>query len=98
MITRIVKLHFKQENISSFERLFDRTKKDIRNFPGCGYLQLYRDREDPCVYFTYSRWESEAALQEYRESDFFRNVWGETRQLFDKRPEAWSVDVLHTLK
>ncbi len=97
MITRIVKLSFKQENISSFERLFESTCHEIRQFPGCSYLQLYQDREDPTIFFTYSRWDNDDALQAYRESDFFKKVWGRTRLLFDKRPEAWSVDVLHTL-
>lgn len=97
MITRIVKLHFKPENISSFERLFEDTRKQIREFPGCLFLQLYRDRKDPCTFFTYSRWESDEQLENYRQSDFFRKVWGQTKIMFDDRPEAWSVDVLHTL-
>ena len=71
MLVRIVKLTFKKENISSFEQIFEATKQDIRNFEGCTFLELYRDNENPKIFFTYSYWENENALENYRNSDFF---------------------------
>ena len=92
MFVRIVKLTIGEENISSFENIFEQQKRTIRNFEGCTYLELYQDRKDPRIFFTYSYWDSEADLEAYRQSDFFRNVWSKTRALFTAKPEAWSLD------
>ena len=91
MLIRIVKLTFKQENISSFEAIFEETKDKIINFKGCSRLELYQDMQNPNIFFTYSHWESEAALDRYRSSDFFKTVWSKTKTLFQDKPQAWSV-------
>ncbi|GGD40739.1 putative quinol monooxygenase [Muriicola marianensis] len=95
MITRIVKLHFKKENISSFERIFGETRDVIRNFDGCVLLELYQDTADPSTFFTYSKWETEEDLEAYRNSDFFKVVWANTKKLFRQKAEAWSVQHVH---
>jgi len=97
MIVRIVKLTLEKENIASFEGIFEATKDTIRNTEGCSLLELYQDVTNPAVFFTYSHWESEQHLEAYRTSAFFKNVWGKTKVLFDQKPEAWSVQKIHTL-
>jgi quinol monooxygenase YgiN len=97
MIVRIVKLHFKKENIASFEQLFEETKEVIQNFDGCSLLELYQDTKDPAVFFTYSYWASEKHLEAYRQSDFFKHVWSRTKLLFEDRPQAWSVEKVHAI-
>ncbi|NAY91194.1 antibiotic biosynthesis monooxygenase [Muricauda sp. JGD-17] len=92
MLIRIVKLTFKPENIPSFERIFRKSKNGIQGFNGCQLVELYQDIKDPCVFFTYSFWENESDLEHYRSSDFFKSVWGRTKVLFSKKPEAWSVN------
>lgn len=91
MLIRIVKLTFKEENISSFEALFEETKEYIRNFEGCEFLELYQDLKQPNVFFTYSKWEGEIKLEAYRNSSLFKTVWGKTKELFLEKPQAWSV-------
>lgn len=95
MLTRIVKMTFKPENIPSFERIFETSRPSIEAFPGCRLVRLHRDLKAPEVYFTYSLWDSEADLEHYRESDFFREVWGRTRVLFAQRAEAWSLEAVN---
>ncbi len=97
MIVRIVKLNFKNENILSFERIFEETKEVIRGYEGCSLLELYQDVNDASIFFTYSHWESEDHLEAYRNSDFFKEVWGRTKLLFDDKPQAWSVQKIHSL-
>ena len=97
MLIRIVKLTFREENISSFEQIFAETKEIIRNQKGCTKLELYQDRKDSRVFFTYSFWDSEEDLETYRNSDFFNNVWSRTKQLFAEKPLAWSVNQLESL-
>lgn len=91
MLTRIVKLTFKPENSPIFEALFEETKLYIQNQEGCVSLELLQDTMNPNLFFTYSKWESEAFLDKYRKSDFFKGVWSRTKILFDDKPEAWSV-------
>lgn len=97
MLMRIVKLTFKSENIASFERIFENTKEHIRNFEGCSFLALYRDVDNPNVFYTHSHWSSEQALQAYRSSEFFKTVWAKTKQLFEAKPEAYSMTQITTV-
>ncbi|WP_190808482.1 putative quinol monooxygenase [Flagellimonas sp. S3867] len=96
MLIRIVKLTFKPENIPSFEQIFETTKSKITDFEGCSMVELYQDLKNPCVFFTYSFWDNESDLENYRTSDFFKGVWGKTKLLFAEKPEAWSVAKLQS--
>jgi quinol monooxygenase YgiN len=97
MFTRIVKLTFESKDIELFLSNFKESKNDIRNFPGCNHLKLLRDKANPSIFFTYSNWESEEALDNYRNSDLFKSIWTKTKPMFSDKPEAWSVDVLAEL-
>ena len=98
MLIRIVKLSFHPENVDAFLENFDLMKEKIRNAPGNRLLELYRDQNNPSVFFTYSYWDSEADLNNYRDSELFYDVWTFTKKLFNDKPEAWSVDRLVSLK
>lgn len=91
MLNRIVKMSFKSENTEAFERLFLLVKEQIRAFPGCEGVKLLRDIENPNIFFTYSIWVDETALNAYRKSAFFDDTWGKTKVLFDSKAQAWSV-------
>ena len=92
MFVRIVKMGFQEEHIATFLSTFNAKKKDIRNTKGCQLLELYRDKTDPTIFFTYSYWETEQDLENYRNSELFQGVWAQTKILFNQKPEAWSVD------
>ena len=91
---RLVKLTFLPEKVEEFLLLFEERKEIIRRFPGCRHLELWRSKKEPNVFFTYSLWERETDLEEYRQSDFFKTTWKKTKSLFSRPPEAWSVDKL----
>lgn len=97
MFVRIVKMNFKESNIALFLENFNMNKQKIRNSKGCNLLELYRDKNDANTFFTYSYWESEADLEAYRNSELFKVVWGKTKALFNKKPDAWSVDKIESL-
>jgi len=97
MLVRIVKLGFYKQNIDVFLNNFENNKAKIRAFDGCTFLELYRDKNNPGIFFTYSYWESDAHLQAYRKSAIFKSAWRTIKPLFSIRPEAWSVDKLETL-
>lgn len=98
MFTRIVKMRFKPENIAVFEKHFDSIKEKVRNQPGCRLVILYQDKEETNVFFTYSIWEDESDLEKYRKSHFFSEVWQATKQLFEGKPEAWSMNEITALR
>lgn len=92
MLTRVVKMTFKKEKVAEFELHFSEIKEIIRNQSGCKLVVLYQDKKDPTIFFTYSIWHSKADLERYRNSDFFKKVWQQAKQLFAEKPEAWSLN------
>ena len=98
MFIRIVKMSFHKENIPIFLENFDLMKEKIRNAEGNGLLELYQDKNNPCIFFTYSFWETENDLENYRKSALFDEIWSFTKRLFNDKPEAWSVDKLVSLE
>lgn len=97
MIKRIVKMEFKPEEIERFKSLFDQNKEKIRSFEGCNHLELWQDIRNKSVFMTYSYWASEQDLNNYRNSELFKEVWSNTKVLFSDKPKAWSVATLHEL-
>ncbi len=91
-------MEFKTEHIKSFKQLFDANKEKIRAFEGCKHLELWQDVKNKSTFMTYSYWNAEEDLNNYRHSDLFKTVWSNTKKLFSDRPKAWSVKVLHELK
>ena len=91
MITRIVKLEFEKNRIDDFLAFFETIKYRVNEFPGCYGMKLYQDVERPWIVMTYSHWESQEALDTYRNSTTFGEVWPTITPWFDAKPEAWSV-------
>ena len=94
---RVVKMTFQKEKVNDFLANFNANKTDIRGFDGVEYLELLKDKNNPHVFFTYSVWESEAHLENYRKSDLFKSVWSKTKPLFSEPAEAWSMDSITQL-
>jgi quinol monooxygenase YgiN len=94
MLVRIVRMTFREEEVLNFLALFHSHQTQIRHFPGCLHLELWRDKQNPCVMSTYSHWESEEALEAYRHSTLFAEVWPKTKALFAEKPIARSHERL----
>jgi hypothetical protein len=97
MFIRIVKMSFKKEKIDDFLINFNKNKEKIKKMKGCERLDLYQDKKEPSIFFTYSHWNSEEDLENYRKSELFKSVWAKTKLMFNDRPLAWSVDKLYSL-
>lgn len=95
MIIRFVKMGFKPEEIENFKNLFEQTKNNIRNMPGCYFLSLYSELNSNVMY-THSIWNSIDDLEHYRNSDLFETTWAKTKVLFNQKPEAWTVELSST--
>jgi|TARA_B110000285_G_C15035997_1_gene569288 hypothetical protein len=92
MIVRIVKLSISKENTKDFCLFFDNKKSQIEKFEGCIKVDLLQDTKESNLYFTYSHWKDEESLDNYRNSEFFKNVWNNTKMYFCGKPEAWSLN------
>ena len=91
MLIRVVKLTFDPEKVVDFLRIFEQYKSEIRQTKGCHHLELWRDKQQENVFFTYSYWTNENSLDQYRHSDTFLKVWPSIKALFIEKPEAWSL-------
>jgi quinol monooxygenase YgiN len=91
MIIRIVKMTFEPQKVNDFRTIFNESKQLIRNMEGCSHLELLNDINTPNIYFTYSYWDSELHLENYRNSELFADVWAQTKALFSAKAEAWSA-------
>ena len=92
MIIRIVKMTFQPEQVPVFQALFEERKALIRQQEGCTHLELWQQKDNACVYFTYSIWTAEAFLEQYRRSAFFKDTWSKTKLLFSEPAQAWTVE------
>jgi heme-degrading monooxygenase HmoA len=89
---RIVKMTFQREHIADFEQLFEARKHKIRHCEGCISLTLLQDKNDARLFFTYSHWQDEKYLEQYRNSTLFADTWYTVKQWFDDKAQAWSVN------
>ena len=93
MIERFVIMKFKPESNEEFLRLFDEKREKISSFQGCSHLELKYSVQHKNWYMTYSIWENESALNQYRESELFGSVWKKVKILFNAPPEAISINL-----
>jgi quinol monooxygenase YgiN len=97
MLLRVVRMTFQENKVNAFLENFEANKEEIRQFPGCHYLELWRDKNFKNIFMTYSHWDSEEALNQYRDSELFKNVWSYTKTLFSDKPKAFSVEKIDEL-
>jgi len=95
MINRFVKLEIDPLFHEEFIAFTKGEREDIISFQGCSFLRVYQDQEKSNVFYTHSKWESVDALNNYRESDFFRGNWAKVKKWFIAKPEAWSLNDVH---
>ncbi len=91
MITRIVRLTIQEDHANDFRLLFESTYNAIRSFQGCSHLALYTDSGKPNVFITFSKWESEQDLDNYRQSELFIKTWASVKVMFQEAPIAFSM-------
>ncbi|MVN78117.1 antibiotic biosynthesis monooxygenase [Hymenobacter sp. HMF4947] len=91
MLLRIVRLTLVPAQVPMFLQLFRQSEARIRQQPGCQHLELWQDADQPHIYCTYSHWADATALNAYRHSALFGEVWPATKRLLAAPAEAFSV-------
>ncbi|QKG51413.1 putative quinol monooxygenase [Hymenobacter sp. BRD67] len=91
MLIRIVRLTLQPARTADFLALFRQSESRIRQQPGCRHLELWQDADEPHIYCTYSHWDDSTALNAYRRSELFGQVWPATKRLLAEPAQAFSV-------
>ncbi|MCB0497832.1 MAG: antibiotic biosynthesis monooxygenase [Cyclobacteriaceae bacterium] len=91
MLIRIVRMTFDPAKVDDFLAIFNESKHKIRQMEGCSHLELMQDYNLPNSFSTYSIWQDETALNNYRDSEVFKDVWARTKALFSAKPIAFSL-------
>ncbi|MFT6815405.1 MAG: heme-degrading monooxygenase HmoA [Sphingobacteriales bacterium] len=92
MIKRVVKLEIKDSSRAEFEGIVAKYKPFIEKSKGCSKLDILQDVNNPTIYFTYSYWNTEEDLDEYRHGSLFKEVWALFKPHFNAKAEAWSLN------
>ena len=79
------------ERVSDFLTLFRQSERRIRQQPGCRHLELWQDADQFYIYYTHSHWNDAAALDAYRRSALFGEVWPATKRLLAAPAQTFSV-------
>lgn len=93
MLVRIVKLTFNEESMDFFFQEFDKSKALITNFKGCSGMRMLQDMNQKNIVMTYSHWDDENALNNYRNSQVFLRLWNKIKPHFKDKPQAWSHEI-----
>lgn len=90
-LIRIVRMTFDEHKIEDFLQIFNASKQKIAAMPGCNSVELLQDYHKNNIFSTYSVWNSEEDLNNYRNSALFGQVWKSTKALFCEKPIAFSL-------
>lgn len=90
-IIRVVKLTLKREHQDDFVRFFKEHQSTIEGHEGCHSVELHKTTRDEGVFFTLSLWDSEEALDDYRNSSFFKTIWPQVKLWLSEKTEAYSL-------
>lgn len=91
MLRRIVKMQFREEAVDTFVEVFNRYRDSIAQQEGCYEVSLLQDYYQRHIFYTYSLWENNDYLEQYRKSALFAEVWPQTKKLFTAPAEAHSL-------
>ena len=84
-------MSFEPSKVEEFKTIFNNSKNKIAGFEGCNGVKLMQDFNAENVFYTYSSWDGEEFLNNYRHSELFEGVWKATKALFNDKPMAFSL-------
>jgi len=91
-LLRIVRMEFTPEDALDFDAYFAAVRPAILEMEGCHQVICLAGTDRPGLRTTLSVWQSPDALERYRQSELFAQVWPKTKEKFVASPVAWSLD------
>ena len=83
---------FKPEEKERFIQLFYEKQSFIEAFEGCISVDLMVDKRNENALATWSIWQEESFLDQYRQSALFIQTWEEVKPMFSEKARAWSFE------
>lgn len=81
-IVRLIHVKVPADQMAQAERLWNQECGPImRDVPGCISERLLKCVDEPGEYISYSEWQSEKAIEDYRKSDAHRTIQQHSRDL-----------------
>ncbi len=93
MILRLVKLNIAQERREDFLSAVTEVFETVASSAGCLGIEILSSAEKPDTFLSLSRWESEAALEAYRNDTVFGTLWSTIKPWFSTPAEAQTFDI-----
>lgn len=93
MLVRIVQLYLIPEQTENFLKLYASHQSRISEMKGCLSLELLVVSEHQGHVATLSRWQEAQDLENYRNSEFFKNLWSQVKPLFAQSAKAVSYQI-----
>ncbi len=92
MILRIVKMELNETKIELFEHFMDNLKEEKLKQDGCLHHDIFCDKDNSMMFFSYTIWATEKHLKKYKKTELFKEVTRTIRTLCVKEPIAWTVE------
>ena len=84
-------MEFQESGVQEFLKIFEESQPKILKQKGCTHVELCQDPSQRNVLFTFSKWDNEDYLEQYRKSELFKETWSRTKKLFSGKPKAYSL-------
>ncbi len=81
-MVRLVKLKFRTGKKEAFILTFKAHEMIMKEVEGCNHIELWQDHHNADTMMTYSIWDSERHLNNYRRSETFHHVWSIVKPFF----------------
>ncbi|OFY24093.1 MAG: hypothetical protein A2W98_14235 [Bacteroidetes bacterium GWF2_33_38] len=85
-------MYLKSGENKSFATFMKPFQQKIRNFDGCIHHDIFPDKENDDIFYSYTIWKSESKVKKYRNSDLIKHISEAVMPKCTKEPIAWTVD------
>jgi len=92
MITRIVKVKIKKENLKEFRNYISEFLNEVKSYANNYYADSFADLEDELNFHIYTIWNTEDGLNEFRKSDINLNFKNNITEWSSEHYSAWTVE------
>lgn len=82
----------KEQYIDSFRKRVPVISNEVRRVSGCMHNDIFRDRNNDNIFYSYTIWSSEEDIERYLKSMYYKEIWGDIWDYFKKEPMAWKID------
>ncbi len=91
MILRVVKMKVDLRKIDAFKLFMDNLHDEKLRLAGCLHFDYFNERQNPSIYYSYTIWEHEKYLKQYKKTEFSKEVLQTLRDLCVEEPQAWTI-------